>query len=191
MNEICYICGKPCSKEENNYHRACSKKMFGTPVPPSIPFSINDLKKLATQFISQKTSMTGVQKKLSLSINRESKENKLTFVGLWGDYILKPQVEHYRQLPENEFLTMCLADLYQIRTVPHALLPLASGELAYITKRIDRSNSNKVHMEDMAQLLQKMTEDKYRASVEQIGKIILKHCENRVLDALHFYELVS
>ncbi|RDG28748.1 hypothetical protein DV872_25265 [Oceanispirochaeta sp. M1] len=53
-----------------------------------------------------------------LSIKRESKENKLTFVGLWGDYILKPQVEHYRQLPENEFLTMCLADLYQIRTFP-------------------------------------------------------------------------
>lgn len=118
-------------------------------------FSINDLKNLANQIISQKTTITGVQKKLSLAIDKESKENKLTFVGLWGDYILKPQVEQYEQLPENEFLTMCLADLYGIKTVPHALLPLASGELAYVTGRIDRNTSGKVHMEDMAQLLQK------------------------------------
>ncbi len=190
MSEICLICGKPCLKEEQRYHPSCSRKMFGMTKPPKIPFDTKDLKKLAGRIIRQKTAMTGVQKKLSLTIQKESHENKLTFVGLWGDYILKPQVEQYEQLPENEFLTMCLADSLGIQTVPHALLPMASGEIAYVTKRIDRMKNKKIHMEDMAQLLEKMTEDKYRGSVEQIGKIILKNCENRLLDALRFYELV-
>ncbi len=164
--------------------------MFGKNTPPSIPFGMSELKTLAGQIISQKTTMTGVQKKLSLTISEESKQSKLTFVGMWSDYILKPQVEAYPQLPENEFLTLCLADLYKIRTVPHALLPLASGEPAYVTKRIDRSSSGKIHMEDMAQILERMTEDKYKGSAEQIGKQILKNCENRILDALRFYEVV-
>ena len=44
---------------------------------------------------------------------------------------------------------MCLADSLGIQTVPHALLPMASGEIAYVTKRIDRMKNKKIHMEDI------------------------------------------
>jgi len=50
-------------------------------------------------------------------------------------------------MPEIEHLTMHLADLFKIETVPHGLIHLKSGELAYITRRIDRlPNGCKLHM---------------------------------------------
>jgi serine/threonine-protein kinase HipA len=190
MSRICLICGRKAGSDMKNYHKSCSRKMFGYDDPPQIPFKLKDLKELAAQIISERTAMTGVQKKLSLAISNESKESKLTIVGLWGNYILKPQVEQYSQLPENEFLTMCLAESFDIQTVPHALLPMASGEPAYVTRRIDRNINEKIPMEDMAQLLGKMTEEKYRSSVEQVGKMVLKYCENKMFDALRLYEVV-
>jgi serine/threonine-protein kinase HipA len=191
MSKSCLICGKPGIPDDSEpYHIPCSQAMFGTDHPPLVPFGIDELKSLAYKIITEKTTMTGVQKKLSLTIREQGKQSKLTFIGMWGDYILKPQVEAYNQLPENEFLTLCLANLFRIETVPHALLPLASGEMSYVTRRIDRRDNGKIHMEDMAQIIGRMTEDKYKGSAEQIGKKILLHCENRILDALRFYELI-
>lgn len=45
-------------------------------------------------------------------------------------------------------------------------------------------------MEDMCQQSQKMTEDKYHGSYEQIAKIILKHSVNPGPDVVNFFELV-
>ena len=85
---------------------------------------------------------------------------------------------------------MHMANLCKIKTVPHSLIRLKSGELAYLTKRIDRDNeNNKIHMEDMCQLTERLTEDKYKGSMEKTGKTILKYSSNPVYDALTFYEL--
>ena len=189
MSDICLICGKTNNSSEDT-HFECSLKLYGSKAPPVLPYGLNDLEDLASQIIKTSTTITGVQKKLSLAVRHEAKQSKLTFVGLWGNYILKPPVEAYCHLPENEFLTMNLADLLKIQTVPHGLIRLQSGELAYITKRIDRSETGKIPMEDMCQITGKLTEDKYRGSVEQIGKSVLKFCNNRLFDALRFYELV-
>jgi len=93
-------------------------------------------------------------------------------------------------LPELEDLTMHLASLAGIATVPHSLIRMQSGNLAYITWRIDRSKKNKLHMEDMCQLTERLTEDKYKGSYEQIGKAILKYSANPVLDLINFFEQV-
>lgn len=45
-------------------------------------------------------------------------------------------------------------------------------------------------MEDMCQLTERLTEDKYKGSYEQIGKIILKYSANPVLDLINFFEQV-
>ncbi len=50
-----------------------------------------------------------------------------------GRYILKPQTERFECLPEIEDLTMHLAEITRIPTVPHALIRFADGELNYIT----------------------------------------------------------
>jgi serine/threonine-protein kinase HipA len=85
---------------------------------------------------------------------------------------------------------MHLAELARIRVVPHSLIRLRSGELAYITNRIGRVKKKKLHMEDMCQLTERLTEDKYRGSYEQIAKAILKYSVNPGLDVVNFFEQV-
>ncbi|MCF6300529.1 MAG: HipA domain-containing protein [Proteobacteria bacterium] len=127
-------------------------------------------------------------------MSNDSSTESLTIVGLWGQYIMKPQTQLYRQLPENEDITMHLVEISKISTVPHNLIRLKSGELAYISKRIDRKNikkrKHKIHMEDMCQLTNRQTEHKYRGSYEQIAKIIEKNCQNSGLDLINYYELI-
>jgi serine/threonine-protein kinase HipA len=121
---------------------------------------------------------------------QEGANGRFTLVGLWGGYILKPPTSRYPQLPEVEDLTMRLAEVAKIKTAPHSLIRLRNGRLAYITKRIDRSKKGKLAMEDMCQLTERLTEDKYHGSYEQIGKTILKFSATPGLDVVNFWELV-
>jgi serine/threonine-protein kinase HipA len=93
-------------------------------------------------------------------------------------------------LPEVEDLTMHLAKLAKIDVVPHTLIRLKSGALAYLTKRVDRVKKNKLHMEDMCQLTERLTEHKYQGSHEQIAKTIHDYSVNPGLDVVNFYETV-
>jgi serine/threonine-protein kinase HipA len=148
---------------------------------------------LAMQVIQSQTSVTGVQPKLSLHLASAKEPNlakRFTIVGMWGGYILKPPSPNYPNMPEVEDLTMHLAHIAKIKVVPHSLIRLQSGNLAYITKRIDRVRKTKLHMEDMCQLTEKLTEDKYRGSHEQVAKAILKYSANPGLDVVNFFEVV-
>lgn len=193
MSRQCLYCYLPLQEDEGDFHAQCSKKFFGTPIPPEIPFDEHTMEELAAQIIRSQTTVTGVQPKLSLHL--ESGENarqpkRFTIVGLWGDYILKPASLHYPHLPEVEDLTMHLASIAKIKVVPHSLIRLQSGNLAYITKRIDRKKKQKLHMEDMCQLTERLSEEKYNGSYEQIAKVITKYSETPMLDVINFYELV-
>ena len=148
---------------------------------------------LAAQIIRTQTALTGVQPKLSLHLTPAEQPNqakRFTIVGMWGGYILKPPSKHYPQLPEVEDLTMHLASMAKISVVPHSLIRLSSGNLAYVTKRIDRVKKERLHMEDMCQLTGRLTEDKYRGSHEQVAKAILQYSANPGLDVVNFFELV-
>jgi serine/threonine-protein kinase HipA len=114
----------------------------------------------------------------------------MTIVGLWGAFILKPPSDEYAFLPENEDLTMDLAEFFNIKVVPHGLIRFSSGEFAYITKRIDRVKKEKIHMEDMCQLQERLTEYKYQGSVEQISKTIDKFSTNPGFDKQRLFEIV-
>lgn len=191
MIKRCLYCYTALSENEIDFHAGCSKKIFGQPVPPELPYTENKLDDLAKQVIQSQMTVTGVQPKLSLHITKGENKNdpkKFTIVGLWGGYILKPASTHYPQLPEVEDLTMHLATIAKIKTVPHSLIRMKSGNLAYITKRIDRSKKNKLHMEDMCQLTERLTEDKYHGSYEQIAKAIVKYSVNPGLDLVNFFE---
>ena len=175
---------------EGDFHTNCSKKIFGVPKPPNVPYTEEDILNLAEQMIKGKATITGVQPKLSLHIEKPDNEpKKLTIVGLWGQYILKPPSPRWKELPQIEDLTMHLAEISNIRTAEHSLVRLGSGELAYITKRMDRRDGNKQHMEDMCQLLERLTEDKYKSSHEQIAKEIKRSSIHPGLDLVRFYEL--
>ena len=187
----CLFCYKELNSGEVDFHTTCSKKFFGTSTPPTLPYTRAKIKELGEQVIRSQTTVTGVQPKLSLDIERVNNNNRFTIVGLWGKYILKPQTEKYPQLPEIEDLTMRLADVAKIKTVPHSLIRFADGELCYITKRIDRTkNGEKLPMEDFCQLTERLTEYKYRSSYEQITKAILKFSTAPKLDLVNFWEMV-
>ena len=187
----CLYCYKELADGEVDFHKGCCKKFFGIPEAPELPYSLDELDTLAAQVIQSQTTLTGVQAKLSLHLDRHDGSKRLTIVGLWGDYIFKPQTQSYKTLPENEDLTMHLAEIAKIKVVPHTLIRLKDGTLGYLTKRIDRSaDGDKIPMEDMCQLTERQTEYKYKSSYEQIAKVIAKYSYAPLLDLTDLYEQV-
>ncbi len=189
----CLYCYQLLNLEENDFHQACSKKIFGKPKPPEIEINESQMEEMASKIIRTQSAVTGVQPKLSLEIAKTNNGNsvyRFTIVGLWGGYILKPPTTLYPHTPEVEDLTMHLASIADIKTVPHSLIRLTSGNLAYITRRIDRIKKKKLHMEDMCQLTERLTENKYKGSHEQIAKKIMNYSVNPGLDVINFYEQV-
>ena len=192
MTTRCLYCYEPLAEGEGDYHPRCSRKLFGTPKPPLLPYTSKEVRSLADEVIRSQTTLTGVQPKLSLDIDQMSlSPRRFTIVGLWGRFILKPQTELYPHLPELEDLTMHLAELAKIETVPHGLIRFSDGELAYITRRIDRTpKGEKLPMEDMCQLAERLTEYKYRGSHELIAKLILQYSSVPKLDLVKYWEQV-
>lgn len=147
----CLYCYKPLTDGEIDFHKSCARKIFESTAVPELPYTRANIKDLAREIVTASTTVTGVQAKLSLDIARGqgNAPQRFTIVGLWGRFILKPQTELYANLPENEDLSMHLAEAAGIRTVPHSLIRFSDGELCYITRRIDRTQrGDKVAMED-------------------------------------------
>lgn len=189
----CLYCYELLQDSTSDFHEACNKRFFGQLKTPVLAYDLNELQNLATQIIQSQMVVTGVQAKVSLSLYKNAEKNltkKLTIVGLYGDYILKPPSNHYEQLPELEAATMRMADACGLNVVPHSLVYLQDKTLCYITKRVDRTRKTKLRMEDMCQLSERLTEDKYKGSHEQVAKLILKYSSNPLLDVSNFYEQV-
>lgn len=189
----CLHCYKPLSDGEVDYHKGCARKIFESAIVPVLPYTRANIKELAREIVAASTTVTGVQAKLSLDISRgkAGEAQRFTIVGLWGKYILKPQTDRFANLPENEDLTMHMAEVTGIKTVPHSLIRFADGELCYITRRIDRTRQGgKIAMEDMCQLSERLTEDKYKGSYERIAKLIRQHSAAPLLDIVNFWEVV-
>lgn len=191
MMNRCLYCYRPLTDEQKDFHPACSQKIFRNKVPPLLPYAEKDIETLALTVIQSQTTVTGVQPKLSLHLEQSNRQPlRFTIVGLWGDFILKPPTPHYPELPQIEDLSLHLAQIAKINTVPHTLLRLESGSLAYLTRRIDRNNNQKYLMEDFCQLTEKMTEQKYQGSYEKIAKAIMKYSDYPLLDVVNFWEQV-
>ncbi len=191
MGNKCLYCYKEL-KEEIDFHKKCSFEFFGTETPPKLPYSLDQMSELAKNVVERSVAVPGVQPKLSMSLIEEEKQKsdkRLTVVGaLGGNYIFKPPSEDFIEMPENEHLTMRIAELCGILVVPSSLIRLKSGELSYITKRIDREeDGSKIHMIDMFQITEAF--DKYKSSMEKIGKALDAYATNTLLDKLRFFEL--
>lgn len=185
----CLCCNKELSPDDLYWHKSCIKSFFDLTSLPSI--DLNDVegqfKTKAEQLLDDKNVVTGVQKKLSLGLSKD--EKKLTIKDYPQGYIIKPENNEYKEIARAEHLVMSMADSLNIRTAPHGLLPFKNGSYIYITKRIDRLNNTKIHMEDMCQLSNKMTEDKYDGSYEYLGKRII-YFTNKQDDIIEYYYLI-
>ncbi|MDT8402644.1 MAG: HipA domain-containing protein [Bacteroidales bacterium] len=191
MNSRCLYCYEPV-ENGSDFHTGCSMEFFGTKTAPLIPYTLDSMAEMAKLVVERSVTVPGVQAKLSMSLLKETQEKRqarFTVVGaLGGNYIFKPPSATYPEMPQNEHLTMRLAEAFKINVVPSSLIRLESGELSYITRRVDRTGDrSKIHMLDMFQVTEAF--DKYKSSMEKIGKALHKYSANTLLDKLLFFEL--
>jgi serine/threonine-protein kinase HipA len=194
-NNNCLYCYKALNEGQNDFHPQCCKLFFGLEMPPILSLSKEELIEMAKEITNRSVTIPGVQPKLSLNLDRDPddpKKLRLTIVGLWGQFILKPQVETFKSLPENEDLTMHLAELAGIKTASHTLLRTTSGQLIYVTKRFDRVKGKKIPMEDFCQLMEVPStwRSKYdNGTMEQVGKTIAKYSSAPGMDLITYFDI--
>lgn len=181
----CLCCGKQLAGD-GRYHPMCLRQLFGKGRLPSIPFGVSDLPAEIIR-IGGRMSISGAQMKLSVRANPESLV--LEAVAEGGTHILKPEPNQFPEIPQNENLCMNIAAELKMPVPPHGLFPMADGKLCYIIKRFDRlEDGTKLHKETLFQILQ--AEEKYRGSLERVGKAIRAHTDNVGLDSIDFFERV-
>ena len=186
MNK-CLCCLKTTA-DGSNYHKSCLKKLFGSEKPPIIKFAGTDIVSEVSKNAG-KMSISGVQIKASVKLNNKS--NFIEIVQFGGTHILKPEPLEYPELPKNENLFMNIAEVLGMEVPPHGLFDMSDKKKCYIIKRFDRdSNGEKIHVEDMAQLLEMPPDSKYESSIEKAGKMIMKISKRPFLDLINFYERV-
>jgi serine/threonine-protein kinase HipA len=165
--------------------------MFGRSVAPSLSINLEEIKDIAKKNILSRISIPGVQPKISLDLESiDNTASRLTIVGFMGDFILKPPSDKYPNLPENEHLSMLLAEEFAINVAQSSLIKLKSGELSFLSKRFDRQGKFKLAQEDFCQLSERLTEDKYKGSYEGIGRLILKFTDSPGVDIARFFQLI-
>ncbi len=136
-----------------------------------------------------KMSIQGVQPKLSAIIN--IKEGRFEIVDKGGRYILKPQHQIFYQLPENEDLTMRLAELIDMEVPVHGMIWSKDNSLTYFIKRFDRKGQNdKIPVEDFAQLAGLSRDTKYDSSMEQVVQMIDQFCTFPAIEKVKLFKLV-
>ncbi len=167
--------------------RSVWRKVFGIDKEPSIDLTLAGVSLKAQEMVG-KMSISGVQPKLSVKRTDKGGDPHLEVAGDGGQYILKPQVQAFAHLPENEALCMAIAQELGIDVPPHCLVHLKDKSLAYVVKRFDRDGRRKIHQEDFAQILEK--KDKYNGSVEEIGRKLKAVSEVPGLDVQLFFERV-
>jgi serine/threonine-protein kinase HipA len=94
-------------------------------------------------------------------------------------------------MPENEDLTLRLADEIGLEIPLHGLIWSKDNSLTYFIKRFDRKGqNNKVTVEDFAQLAGLSRDTKYKYSMEGIVKLIDIYCTFPAIEKVKLFRMV-
>ncbi|MBN1184914.1 MAG: HipA domain-containing protein [Bacteroidales bacterium] len=138
---------------------------------------------------ASKMSIQGIHPKLSARLN--IKDRKFDIVDAGGRYILKPQHQYFVEMPENEDLTMKLAEAIGLEIPFHGLVWSKDNTLTYFIKRFDRRGQNdKIPVEDFAQLAGLSRDTKYDYSMEKVVGLIDRFCTFPAIEKLVLFKLV-
>ncbi|MBI4386957.1 MAG: HipA domain-containing protein [Elusimicrobia bacterium] len=180
------LCCELSLEEEGRYHAKCLKALWGKAVTPKIPFALADLPAKVTT-AADHMSISGVQAKALVRLNKDSSEIEIAPTG--STHILKPEPNEYPGLPAMENACMTMAAALGMPGPFHGLFSMSDSRLCYIIKRFDRTeDGGKIQHETMFQLLG--STDKYKGSLESVGKAIRAHAENVGLDTVDCFERV-
>lgn len=176
--------------DEQQYYSEHGLKLL-SPQLKKLDFLNYSAEEQRTQALARagKMSIQGVQSKLSAQL--KIKEGCFELVDQYGRYILKPQNEYYRELPENEAITMTLASTLGIEIPVHGLVNSKDNTMTYFIKRFDRiAHNKKLSVEDFAQLSQSTRDNKYNSSMEKIVKIVTQFCTFPKIEMVKLFKLV-
>ena len=151
------------------------------------PYTPKEQIQMAARMAS-KMSIQGVQPKLSVSLNLKKRAFEIVEHG--GRFIIKPPHHLYEEIPQNEDLTMKLAEVVGIEIPLHGMIYNIDGSLSYFIKRFDRLRFRKVAVEDFSQLLEYTRDTKYESSMEKVISVIDKHCTFPVIEKIKLFRLI-
>ena len=184
---ICPITYSPCG--ENRYSEGGLRLLAtGLKTLKDLEYTAEE-QRIEAYNRASKMSIQGVQPKLSAVFN--IKDEKFELVDKGGKYILKPQHNVYYQMPENEDLTMRLAELIGLEIPIHGLIWSKDNSLTYFIKRFDRKGQNdKIPVEDFAQLAGLNRDTKYDYTMEKIVTLINMYCTFPSIENIKLFKLV-
>lgn len=138
--------------------------------------------------LAGKMSIQGVQPKLSAQL--KIKEEHFELVAQDGHYILKPPSHLYPELPQNEAISMTMAEKIGLDVPVHGLIYAKDNSLTYFIKRFDRGGHHKKFaIEDFSQLLGFARDTKYNSSMEQVANVIETYCSFPRIELVKFFKL--
>ncbi|MGD8305437.1 MAG: HipA domain-containing protein [Ignavibacteria bacterium] len=182
----CPITYEPCGEEKYSEKglKLLSRSLTGL---EDFPYTQADqIREAAAR--APKMSIQGVQPKLSARL--KVKDKLFEVVDKGGEYILKPQNNFYPELPENEDLTMRLAESIGLEIPLHGIIYSKDQKLTYFIKRFDRYGKGKKYgVEDFAQLAGKNRDTKYDYSMEKIAGIIERFCTFPAIEKVKLFKL--
>lgn len=153
-----------------------------------LDYSAEELRAEA-MFRSSRMSIQGIQPKLSAVLNVS--KNRFEIVDKGGKYILKPQHHIFSELPQNEDVTMRLAETIGIEVPFHGLIYSKDNSLSYFIRRFDRKgHKDKIAVEDFAQLAGLSRETKYNYSMEKLVKLIDEYCTFPAIEKAKLFKRV-
>lgn len=135
--------------------------------------------------VAQKFSLAGIQMKFS-TVRRDGRYNISAEVGT-DDWIVKIPSTLHRNVPENEYSAMKLAESIGVDIPEISLISLDTLENlppiqlpdeahAYAIRRFDRSAQGRIHTEDFAQVFEFFAHDKYgKANYEQVANALYRY----------------
>ena len=171
-----------------DYHAECLESLFGTPILPVLDIELSKMMGLAAE-MAGKMSISGVQEKVSLRLSDD--KSRFEIAPTDGRYILKPEPSRFAFVPQNEHLTMRLAELVGIEVPPFGLVELKDKAIAYIIKRFDRlDDGTKLQVEDFCQLDEKPIRDKYQGSGELCVRILRKYATEPLIEIRKLFKVL-
>jgi serine/threonine-protein kinase HipA len=170
-----------------DYHRACLLELFGQPRAPAIDVDLARLHTLALAMVGH-VSLSGVQRKVSVGFDAARATLRVVVEG--GHYLLKPQATVFPDLPQNEHVTTRIAALAAVEIPPCGLVRLADGSLGFLSRRFDRTETGKRHVEDFCQLAGLSPKQRYEGSAERCGRLVLRYATEPGVEALRLLRML-
>jgi serine/threonine-protein kinase HipA len=162
--------------------------LFGAPSLPDFDIDLARLHTVALAMVGR-TTLSGVQRKISIDLAIE--QGALRLVVGAGHFILKPQAQTFPEIPQNELLTMRMAERVGIDIPPCGLVRLRDDTLAYVVRRFDRlADRRKLLQEDFCQLAEQPPKDKYEGSAELCVRLLRRYASEPLVDVLRLYRLL-